>query len=148
MTFSGAKAKWLLGAAIVSLCLNLFLVGSELAERMHGRMGGPEGKGGGMIMATVPPELKDVIREKLKARGPEFQAERDNIRAIKVQVADALAAEPFDAAKLDAVLVNLEKSAGTILHLSQQGLSTIAAELTPEQRHQWAEGWRKMGPRP
>lgn len=147
MTFSGAKAKWLLGGAIASLCLNLFLVGGMIAGRMHGPMGGPEGKGG-MIMATVPPELKDIIREKLKARGPEFQAARNDIRLIKVQVADALAAEPFDAAKLDAALAELEKSAGTILHLSQQGLSKIATELTPEQRHQWAEGWRQMGPRP
>lgn len=147
MTFSGAKAKWLLGGAIVSLCLNLFLVGGMIAGRMHGPMGGPEPKGG-MIMSTVPPGLKPIIREKLKARGPDFEAERDNIRKIKAQVADALAAEPFDPAKLDAVLTDLEKSAGTILHLSQQGLSKIAAELTPEQRYQWAEGWRKVGPRP
>lgn len=147
MTLSGAKAKWLLGGAIVSLCLNLFLVGGMIAGRMHGPMGGPEGKGG-MIMATVPPDLKPIIRDKLKARGAEFQAERENIRAIKVKVADALATEPFDAAKLDAVLTDLEQSAGKMLHLSQQGLSSIAAELTPEQRQQWAEGWRHMGPRP
>jgi len=147
MTISGAKAKWLLGGAIVSLCLNLFLVGGMIAGRMHGPMGGPEGRGG-MIMATVPSDLKPIIREKLKARGPEFKAERDNIRKIKVQVADALAAEPFDPAKLEAVLADLEKSAGTILHLSQQGLSEIAVELTPEQRQKWAEGWRQMGPRP
>lgn len=147
MTISGAKAKWLLGGAIVSLCLNLFLVGGMIAGRMHGPMGGPEGRGG-MIMATVPPDLKPIIREKLKERGPEFKAARDNIRTIKVQVADALAAEPFDPAKFDTVLAELEKSAGAILHLSQQGLSEIAAELTPEQRHEWAEGWRQMGPRP
>ena len=27
MTLSGARAKWLIGVAVVSLCVNLFLVG-------------------------------------------------------------------------------------------------------------------------
>jgi len=148
MTISGAKAKWLLGGAIVSLCLNLFLIGGMIAGRMHGSMGGPAGRGGGMVMATVPPELKPIIREKLKAHGPDFKAERDEMREIRARVADALTAEPFDRAKFDAALAELERSAGTILHLAQQGLSEIAAELTPEQRRQWAEGWRRMGSRP
>ena len=145
MTLSGAKAKWLLGGAIASLCLNLFLVGGMIAGRVHGPMGGPEGKGGGMVMATVPHELKPVIREKLKARGPEFKMERENMRALRLNVADALAAEPFDPAALDAALATLEQSAGKLLHHAQEGLAQIAAELTPEQRKQWAEGWRKMG---
>lgn len=147
MTLSGAKAKWLLGGAIASLCLNLFLVGGMIAGRVHGPMGGPEGKGGGMVMATVPHELKPVIREKLKARGPEFKQERENMRALRLNVADALAAEPFDPAALDAALATLEQSAGKLLHHAQEGLAQIAAELTPEQRKQWAEGWRKMGSR-
>lgn len=145
MTLSGAKAKWLLGGAIASLCLNLFLVGGMIAGRVHGPMGGPEGKGGGMVMATVPHELKPVIREKLKARGPEFKQERENMRALRLNVADALAAEPFDPAALDAALATLEQSAGKLLHHAQEGLAQIAAELTPEQRKRWAEGWRKMG---
>ena len=147
MTLSGAKAKWLLGGAIASLCLNLFLVGGMIAGRVHGPMGGPEGKGGGMVMATVPHELKPVIREKLKARGPEFKQERENMRALRLNVADALAAEPFDPAALDAALATLEQSAGKLLHHAQEGLAQIAGELTPEQRKQWAEGWRKMGSR-
>ncbi len=146
MTFSGAKAKWLLAGAIVSLCLNLFLLAGMVAGRMHGPWGGPEGKGG-MVMATVPPELRSVIGEKLKARGPEFKQERENMRALRLNVADALAAEPFDPAALDAALATLEQSAGKLLHHAQEGLTQIAAELTPEQRKQWAEGWRKMGPR-
>lgn len=147
MTISGAKAKWLLAGAIVSACLNLFLLAGMVAGRMHGPWGGPEGKGGGMVMATVPHELRPVIREKLKARGPEFMQERDNMRELRLRVADALAAEPFDQAKLEAALTELEQSAGKLLHHAQEGLAQIATELTPEQRKQWAEGWRKMGPR-
>lgn len=147
MTISGAKAKWLVGAAIVSMCLNLFLLAGMVAGRMHGPWGGPEGKGG-MVMATVPHELRPVIREKLKARGPAFKQEREKMRALNVHVADAMAADPFDKARLDAALAELEQSAGQLLHHAQEGLAEIAAELTPEQRKQWAEGWRKMGPRP
>lgn len=147
MTISGAKANWLLGAAIVSLCLNLFLIGGMVAGRMHGPMGWREGRGGGMVMATVPPELKPIIREKLQSIGTDFKAGREGMREIRVRVADALAAEPFNPATLDAALAELEQSAGSFMHRAHQGLSRIAAELTPEQRRQWAEGWRKMGSR-
>jgi uncharacterized membrane protein len=147
MTVSGAKAKWLLGGLVVSVCLNLFLLAGMVAGRMHGPLGGPEGKGG-MVMATVPPELKPIIRDKLKARGPEFREEKEKMRALRLHVADALAAEPFDPAKLDAALTELEQSAGKLLHHAQEGLAQIAGELTPEQRKQWAEGWRSLGPRP
>ncbi len=149
MNISGAKAKWLLGGAIASLCLNLFLIAGMAAGHMHGPLGGPEGgKGGGMVMATVPPDLRPLMREKLKAKGAEFRQEREAMRALKLKVADALAAEPFDPAAFDAALAELEQSAGRVLHHAQEGLSQIAAELTPEQRKQWAEGWRAMGPRP
>lgn len=146
MTISGAKAKWLLAGVIVSVCLNLFLLAGMVAGRMHGPWGGPGGRGGGMVMATVPHELRPVIRDKLKARGPDFKQERDNLRELRLRVADAMGAEPFDQAKLEAALAELEQSAGKLLHHAQEGLAQIAAELTSEQRKQWAEGWRQMGP--
>ncbi|MBI2256666.1 MAG: periplasmic heavy metal sensor [Proteobacteria bacterium] len=146
MTIPGTKSKWLAAGLIISVCLNLFLLAGMVAGRMHGPMGGPEGKGG-MVMATVPPELKSVIRDKLKAHGPEFRDEKEKMRELRLHVADALAAEPFDPAALDAALAELEQSAGKLLHHAQVGLAEIAAELTPEQRKQWAEGWRALGPR-
>jgi len=147
MTVPGAKTKWLLAGLVVSVCLNLFLLAGMVAGRMHGPLGGPEGKGG-MVMATVPPDLKPIIRDKLKARGSEFRVEKEKMRALRLQVADALAAEPFDPARLDTALTALEQSAGKLLHHAQEGLAQIAGELTPEQRKQWAEGWRSLGPRP
>ena len=147
MTISGAKAKWLMAGAIVSLCLNLFLLAGMAAGHMHAPWGGPEGGKGGMVMATVPPELRGIIRDKLKARGPEFKQEREAMRAQRLKVADALAADPFDPVALDAALGELEQSAGRLLHHAQQGLGRIAGELTPEQRKQWAEGWRALGPK-
>jgi uncharacterized membrane protein len=144
MTISGAKAKWLVAGAIVSMCLNLFLL-AGIAGRMYGAWGKPDARGSGMIMATVPAELKPVIHEKLKARGPAFKQERDGMRQLRLKVADALAADPYDPAAFDAALAELEQSAGRMLHHAQEGLAQIAAELTPEQRKLWAEGWRKMG---
>ena len=146
MTIAGAKAKWLLAGLIVSVCLNL-LVGGMIAGHWFGPMGGMGSKDGGMVMATVPPALRPVIREKLKAREMEFKVSHNTMHEIRIRVADALAAEPFDPVKLDAALMDLEQSAGNILRLARQGLSEIAAELTPEQRRQWADGWRRMGPR-
>ncbi len=146
MTIAGAKLKWVMAGLVISICLNLFLLAGMVAGRMHGLLGGPEGRGG-MVMATVPPELKSVIREKLRARGPEFRDEKEKMRALRLHVADALAAESFDPAALEAALAELEQSAGKLLHHAQDGLAQIASDLTPEQRKQWAEGWRALGPR-
>lgn len=143
---SSTRSKWLLIGFIISICFNLFMLAGIVAGRVHGFLGRPEGRGG-MVMATVPTELKPIIREKLKARGSEFRQEREKMRELRAQVANALAAEPFDPVILDTALSNLEQSAGKMLHHAQDGLAKIAAELTPAQRQQWADGWRKLGER-
>lgn len=144
---TAAKRKWLLGALVVSLCVNLFLIGGIFGGHFHAPWAKP-GKMSGVIMATVPPELKSVIRDKFKASSPANKAEREALRqemeGKRLRVADALAAEPFDPARLEAELGGLEQTATGMLARAHRRISEIAGELTPEQRRQWAEGWRQM----
>lgn len=147
---SSARKKWLLAALIVSLCANLFLLGGIFGGHFPPPWGKPE-RMPGLIMMTVPPELKDTIKEKFKASSPEAKAQRralkDEMDAKRLRVADALAAEPFDPARLQAELDQLEGTATSLLMRGHRRITEIATELTPEQRRQWAEGWREMGPR-
>jgi uncharacterized membrane protein len=149
MMLAATKTKWLLGGIIVSLCLNLFLLGGIFGGHFHAPWGKP-GRMPGVIMATVPPELKSVIREKFKESSPEAKAERGALKqemdGKRMRVADALAADPFDPARLEAELTELEQTATSMLSRAHRRIAEIAAELTPEQRRLWAEGWREMAP--
>lgn len=147
---ASTRKRWLLGGLIVSLCVNLFLLGGIFG----GHFPGPWGKHGrfpGVIMATVPPDLKPVILEKFKASSAESKAERNVLKqemdVKRIAVADALAADPFDPEQLRSALSELEITATSMLSRAHRRIAEIASELTPEQRRDWAEGWRKMGPR-
>ncbi|TDQ84543.1 putative membrane protein [Dongia mobilis] len=141
------KRRWLLGGLIASLCLNLFLLGGIFGGHFGAPWGGPP-RGHGIIMSTVPPELKSVIRDRFKEMGEGSRAERDAMKqemaAKRQQVADALAAEPFDSTRLEAELAELGVSATAMLERAHHRIAEIAAGLTPEQRKLWADGWRKM----
>lgn len=141
------KQKWILAALVLSLCVNLFLVGGIFG----GHFRAPWGKGDrmpGFVMMTVPDDLKDVIREQFKKSGPEAKAAREalkeEMKAKRQRIADALAAEPFDRARLEAELLDMEKTASAMMSRGHNRIAEIATELTPEQRRQWAEGWREM----
>jgi uncharacterized membrane protein len=144
------RKKLLLGALIVSLCANLFLLGGIFG----GHFPSPWGKHDrmpGLVMMTVPPELKPVIKEKFKASSPEQKAQRealkDELDAKRLRVADALAAEPFDPARLQAELDQLEGTATAMMMRGHSRITQIASELTPEQRKIWADGWRDLRPK-
>jgi len=141
------RRHWLLGGLIVSLCVNLFLLGGMFGGHFGAPWHEPR-KGPGIILSTVPPELKSVIREKFKSAGEASRAEREALKqemeAKRLRIADALAAEPFDPARLDAELIDLGVTANAMLDRAHRRISEIAAELTPEQRRIWAEGWRDM----
>lgn len=144
---SSRKQKWILLGLVLSLCVNLFLVGGIFG----GHFRAPWGKGDrlpGIIMMTVPDDLKDVVREQFKKSDPDAIAARETLKAEmqakRQRVADALAAEPFDRARLEAVLSEIEKTVGEMRSRGHRVVAEIAAGLTPEQRRRWAEGWREM----
>src|SRR5690606_15224250 len=124
-----ANRKWMMGGLIVSLCINLFLLGGIFGGHFHAPWGKP-GKMPGILMATVPPDLKPVIREKFKESGPAGKAEHDALKqemeAKRFRVADALAAEPFDPARLTAELGELGQTATNMLGRAHRRISEIA----------------------
>lgn len=141
------RQKWILAALVLSLCVNLFLVGGIFG----GHFRAPWGKGDrlpGIIMMTVPDDLKDIVREQFKKSDPETMATRaamkEEMKAKRLRIADALAAEPFDPARLEAELAEMAKAVSEMRSEGHRSIVEIAAGLTPEQRRQWAEGWREM----
>ena len=89
MTLSGSGAKWLIGVAVVSLCVNLFLVGLMAGHWIYGPgmfgHGGPDGPRRGIeaMISGVPEGLRPMIKEKFDAAKPQFQAQREKIREVR-----------------------------------------------------------------
>ena len=152
MTISGTKANWLVGAAILSLCLNLFLIGMMAGGRMHGF--GPHGPGGSMggfmggfgpgMMAGmdgVPPEVRDLVKRKFEAQKPKFEAGRDAIKAAKDKLAAAAAADPYDPAAFDAAFQEMQQAMQGMADAAHETIAQILPEVPVELRRDWIEHW-------
>ena len=156
MTVSGSKAKLLIGVAVVSLCLNFFLVGSMAGHWMHGpRFGGPDGGPGGdrrgfeAMISGVPEGLRPMVKDKFAAAKPQFDAARATVRDARQKVIAAAEADPFDPAAFDAAFQELQQAMGGMGAVANQTIRDILAQLPPDQRHKLVEKWsRRWGKGP
>ena len=152
MTLTGARAKWLIGIAAVSLCVNLFLVGSMAGHgfpRDHDG-GGPDGPRRGLeaMIAGLPDDLRPLIKDKFEAAKPQFQAQRDKIRAARAKVAVAAEAEPFDPAAFDQAFKDLQAAMSGMGAIAHQTIREILPQIPAEQRKQLVDKWSKRwGPK-
>lgn len=139
------STKWLIGAAVASLALNLFLATWLIAWGWRGGMhlfghpvfgpppmarvekspGGPEG---------LPPGLRNVIDIDRTQLRPLFRDARDARRAV----GDALLAEPFDPARLDLALTGLRQQADAIQGELHRAMMEAAINGGPEVRRKMA----------
>lgn len=151
MTLTGSRAKWLIGIAAVSLCVNLFLVGSMAGHWYPRGHGGPDGPRRGLeaMIAGMPEDLRPLIKERFEAAKPQFQAQRDNIRAARDKVTTAAEAEPFDPAAFDQAFEELQQSMAGMGAIAHQTIREILPQIPAEQRKQLVEKWSKRwGKRP
>lgn len=155
MTLSGPKAKWLLGVAVVSLCVNLFLVGLMAGHRIYGpgflRPGGHDGSHRGMeaIIAGVPEDLRPMIRQKFDAAKPQFQAQRAEIRAARDKLAVAASADPFDPAAFDQAFGDFQQAMSGMGAVAHQTIREILPQIPAAPRKQlvnkWSKRWGRKG---
>ena len=151
MTLSGLGAKWLIGVAVVSLCVNLFLVGLMAGNWMygprfaHGGPGGPDGPRHGVdaMIAGLPEDLRPLIKQKFEAAKPQFQAQREKIHAARDKVAAAAQADPFDPAAFDAAFTELQDAFDGMGAAAHQTVREILPQISAEQRKQLVSTWSK-----
>src|ERR1700743_607994 len=148
MTITGSGAKWLVGAAIVSLCLNLFLVGLMAGHWIYGPHFGPGGPGGpphgpDAMMMGVPADLRPLIKEKFAAARPQFEAARGRIRDARDKVAKAAAADPFDAAAFAQAFDELQQAMDGVQTIAHQTIRDILPEIPAKERQKLVDDWTK-----
>ena len=152
MTLSRSGAKWLIGVAVVSLCVNLFLVGLMAGRWIDGPrgFGGPDGPRRGIeaMIAGVPEDLRPMIKQKFEAAKQQFQAQRDKIRAARDKLAAAGEADPFDPAAFDQAFHEFQDAMGGMGAIAHQTIREILPQIPAEQRKQLVDKWSKRwGPK-
>lgn len=153
--------RWLGIGLFGSLVLNLFLGGVLVAMLAFGRA--PHGRGPGEgppaplvsyfreIAGQLPAEKRREVRRILRESFQEARPRMRELGEARKQVAYAIAAEPFDPQKLEAIFAQSNAVFGELAESSQEALLKALALLSPEERQAFAaavrEGKRPPGPR-
>jgi uncharacterized membrane protein len=152
------KGRWLLVGLVVSLALNLFLVGLGVGALVFGggAKRGPEAQSAAgprrapMWMAGrgLSEAYRPAYREVLMRATRETRADLVESRRLKRRAFDAMAATPYDAKAVAADLERartLEFKARTRL---EQDVAAFAATLPPDERSALSESLRTVMSRP
>jgi uncharacterized membrane protein len=140
-------SKWLIGGLVVSLIVNLVLVGF-VAGRMSG-FGPPPGFGPDptsgffRLLGFLPEERRAAIAPELRKQMSALLPMLRKMRTDQRDVFETLTAEPFDAAALEAALTDLRTNLTAAQVASHRSFVEMAKSLTPEERKSLAHAMRR-----
>lgn len=142
MTLTGRTGTLVVIAAIVSLCVNLLLVGVMVGDRWHGGPG-RHGSWASRMMENVPEDARPLIKQVFESHKAEFEAERERVEQARLKVAEILKADTIDRAQLEQALAELMERSQSIQKFGYQVLVEVAEKLPPETRREIADRWAK-----
>lgn len=137
--------RWLLPALVVSLALNLLVVGMIVADHMRPP---PKGRITGPSFSEILP--RSFFRELPEARRAEFrkvfqqnrQAFREDRQALRdsaLAVAASLSAQPFDDAAVQSAIDAYGSRSRELVDLGMGIAKQVVVGLTPEERQSLAK---------
>ena len=132
--------KWGLLASVV---LNAFLLGlgSHLLDDRHDRPPPPPDPNRMIeqMVAVLSPADGAVMRRAFDAERDNLQAAHHDPSAMHRQIHDALLAEPFDPARLQAVFAAEDQGHAAMGAAVGRMLAQAASQMSPEGRHRLAD---------
>jgi uncharacterized membrane protein len=136
--------RWVKLLLVVSLALNLAVAGLVAGVVLKSGGGGPRGAqvrdlGFGPFSEALGAEDREALRRGFMERAPNLRELRQTLREDGAEVLAALRAEPFDPARLAAVLAGQGERIAKRLALGQDLLAQRIAEMTPEARAAFAD---------
>jgi len=139
--------KWLIGGLVLSLIVNLLLVGF-VAGRMSGfdppPAFGPDPTAGFFrLLGFLPDERRAAIAPDLRKQMGVLLPMLRKMRGDQHEVLETLTAEPFDAAALEAALADLRANLTAAQVASHHSFIEMAKSLTPEERKSLARAMRR-----
>ena len=141
-------SKWLVGALIASIVVNLLLAGFILG-RKSGDFGFREGVGAAPIM----PQLRFLEADRLREVTEGLQSRRElrpilrKLHRSQRDIRAAFVAEPFDEEALSEAFADFRGRLEQSQALSHKKLVVVAARLTADERRRLTRGMdRRRGP--
>lgn len=142
------SGKWLIGALVVSVVVNLLLAGFIV-----GRMSGDSGFRGGFGAAPIMPQLKFLEEDRRREVTRNLQTRRElrpilrELHRSQKDIRAAFVAEPFDEEALSEALAEFRERLEESQALSHRKLVAVVARLTPDERRRMTKALdRHRGP--
>jgi uncharacterized membrane protein len=134
------STDWLKLALVASLALNLLFLGFGIARfAIHQPM---ERFANSSQMQLIPRkflgevggERRRELLQAFKSFGPAFREGRRNVRAEAAALADALDAEPYDPARVNAAVARFTSASAALMQTGGQAAEDVIGRLKPEER--------------
>jgi len=164
MMIVGPRATLLVGALVLSVCLNALAVGilagdwfardmaSETGPSWEGRRDGgprhPVGFGIDFYLHAAPAEARPYLREGMEALKDELRARLRAVGDARREMSAALKTEPYDPARFDAALAALRQRSSEVQAVTHAGLSAAAARMPQDVRVTYADSMLRRRTKP
>lgn len=152
-TAATSSSRRLRLALMASLALNVLIIGGVASALCFSRFGHGGGKDGGPhgtgllgFARTMPRERSDLIRQKFADVQPAMETFRKGIRDARAAAREAVKAESFDQAKLDAALAGIVEAETNETRARVKLFGETVGQLTPDERQALYDWLQKRRP--
>jgi uncharacterized membrane protein len=145
----GRRRRWLGLALVLSLAVNLFLVGILAGGWLaRGPAAGFDPAAGPAsiphMIRALPPTARDAALERFAERRRALRGQMTALRRARQSVYEALTAEAFDRAALEAALGDLREQVAALQAGLHEAIVAVAERLEAEDRREMAETLRGL----
>lgn len=139
--------RWLAIALVASVAINLAFVGWGATRwwKFHRMAERPAGQFEEQVAKRLPDNAAKAFRKAVEATR---KGDPVSFHQLRRDIAEALATEPFDRARFEAVLEEHRQRLDQFQRGMQMGLLAAAETMSPEQRQEYAQRMLRHGPRP
>ncbi len=142
------KSKWLLGLFVLSLALNLALVGFLVGRSSADFRGGDPTRGfPRWAMMEMSQERRESLRPAIARHRGDLRRQLFAMRGHHDTLRIAVAAQPYDPAALDAALADMRAAYAQVESANHAAFREFVSQLTPPERQQLAEQLERPHPR-
>lgn len=141
------RPRWLYGALIASLAVNLVVLGSAAGAFWHHRHERHEHSLSGFVR-KLPQDRQGPLGDFVASERAKLKSIREEIRSGFKESNGLLGEEPFDKEKLKAAMGRMNEAEARLRAAIGDALVETAAKMTPEERQslkQWRERRAERG---
>ena len=134
MTIRRSLAITLLVVLLVSVAANLVVAGFTVARIMGPRPGGEIERIVALGIRAFPPEIQRAIAERARDQRDKFRGLIDGVQEARQRMFEAMRAEPFDRARLEAAFADVRDKTDDVQALGQSIVSEAVAGASADTR--------------